>query len=232
MAWALTYWIVRRLDSGALDGVPHGAIAALAFGRHSGDVEGVGAHAVADDLGEDFCASGLSKFQVFEDEDARAFADDEAVAVFVKGAAGVFGVVVAGGKRAHGGESADSHGSDGGLGAPGDHGVGVAPLDGPVGVADGVGAGGAGGRRGLVGPFGAVTDAHVAGGQVHDGRGNEEGRDLARATIEQVAMFALNDVEAADAGADVDSDALFIFGGHLQARRIPSPRTWPRARNE
>ena len=64
--------------------------------------------------------------QLFQDEDAGAFADDEAVAVLVPGAAGALGLVIAGGERAHGGKTADAHGSDGGLGAAGDHDVGVA----------------------------------------------------------------------------------------------------------
>ena len=87
----------------------HGAEAAFAFGGHAGHVEGVGGHAVADDLGEDLCAAGLGELELFEDEDAGAFADDEAVAVLVEGAAGVGGVVVAGGEGLHGGEAADAH---------------------------------------------------------------------------------------------------------------------------
>ena len=87
----------------------HGAVAAFAFGGHAGHVEGVGGHAVADDLGEDLRAAGFGELELFEDEDAGAFADDEAVAVLVEGAAGVGGVVVAGGEGLHGGEPADAH---------------------------------------------------------------------------------------------------------------------------
>ena len=83
------------------------ALRARAVGRDAGHVIGVGAHAVADDLGEDVCAAGLGELELFEDEDAGAFADDEAVAVLVEGAAGAGGLVVARGEGAHGGESAD-----------------------------------------------------------------------------------------------------------------------------
>jgi hypothetical protein len=51
----------------------------------------------------------------------------------------VGGIVVARRERFHGGEPADPHGGNGGLGAAGDHGVGVAALDDAEGVADGVG---------------------------------------------------------------------------------------------
>ncbi len=180
-------------------------------------MEGVGGQAVADDLGEDLCAACFGELELFEDEDAGAFADDEAVAVLVEGAAGVGGVVVASGESSHGGESGDAEGSDGGLGAAGDHGVGVAALDEAEGVADGVGAGGAGGGGGLVGAARAVLDGDVAGGEVDDGAGDEERRDLARAAVEQVDVFAFDDVEAADAGADVDAEAVAIFVGDLEA---------------
>ena len=92
-------------DAGDLEGGVHGAEAAFAFGGHAGHVEGVGGHAVADDFGEDLCAAGFGELELFEDEDAGAFADDEAVAVLVEGAAGVGGVVVAGGESLHGGEA-------------------------------------------------------------------------------------------------------------------------------
>ena len=153
----------------------HGAKAAFAFGRHAGHVEGVGGHAVADDFGEDFCSAGFGELELFEDEDAGAFADDEAVAIFIPGAAGVGWIVVAGGEGFHGGESTDAHGRDGGFGAAGDHGVGVAALDDAEGVADGVSAGGAGGGGGFVGASSVVLDGDVAGCEVDDGAGDEEG---------------------------------------------------------
>jgi hypothetical protein len=126
------------------------------------------------------------------------------------------GIVVAGGEGAHGGESADAHGSDGGFGASGNHDVGVAALDDAEGIADGMSAGGAGGGRGFVGALGANAHGDVSGGEVDDGGGNEEGGDLARAAFEERGMFALDHVESADAGADVDADHLGVFGSDFQ----------------
>ncbi|MCU1249468.1 MAG: uncharacterized protein JWQ49_2497 [Edaphobacter sp.] len=204
-------------DAGDFESVLHGAVAAFALGGHAGHVEGVGGEAVADDFGEDLCSAGFGELELFEDENACAFADDEAVAILVPGAAGVGGVVVARGEGAHGGEACYSERSDGGLGATGDHGVGVAALDEAEGVSDGVGGGGAGGCGGLVGAARAVFDGDVAGGEVDDGTGDEEGRDLAGAAVEQIDVLAFDDVEAADAGADVDADAIAIFVGDLEA---------------
>ena len=78
-----------------------------------------------------------------------------------------------------------------------------------------MGAGGAGRRRRLVRSFGVIADAHMSGGKVNDGCGNEKGRDLARTAVDQVGMFALDDVESADAGADVYAHTLRDFGGDV-----------------
>ena len=170
----------------------------------------VGAHAVADDLGENFCAAGLGVLQLFEDQDAGAFPNHETVAILVEGPAGVFGVVVAGGEGAHGGESTDAHGSDGRFGTTGDHHIGIVALDDAIRVADGVGTGGAGGGGGFVGAFGAVADAHLARGKINDGRGNKKRRNFARAALQHVVVLALDHVESADAGADENAHTFAV----------------------
>ena len=55
-------------------------------------------------------------FEFLEDEDAGAFAHDEAVAIRVKGSRGALGFVVAGAHGPHGAKAADAQGDDGGLG--------------------------------------------------------------------------------------------------------------------
>ena len=67
-----------------------------------------------------------------------------------------------------------------------------------------------------LGPRGAVVDGDVAGGEVDDGAGDEERRDLARAAVQQVGVLALDDVESADAGADVDADAVAVLSRDLR----------------
>ncbi len=68
-----------------------------------------------------------------------------------------------------------------------------------------------------LGPRAPVLDGDVAGGEVDDGTGDEEGRDLAGTTVEQVDVLTFDDVKSADAGADVDADVVAIFLGDLEA---------------
>ncbi len=49
-------------------------------------MDAVAAGVVADDFGEDFCAAAKGVFAVFDNDDAGAFAADEAVAFGVEGA--------------------------------------------------------------------------------------------------------------------------------------------------
>ena len=58
-------------------------------------MEGVAAHAVADNLGQNVRAALLGEFQFFQNQDAGAFADDKAVAVAIEGTGGLLGLVVA-----------------------------------------------------------------------------------------------------------------------------------------
>src|ERR1039458_2533714 len=137
--------------------------------------------------------------KLFEDKDASAFAPDEAVAIPGPGTTGASRVVIARGEGAHGGESAYAHGSDGGLGASGNHYVGIAVLDDAEGIADGVGAGGAGGGRRFIGAFGAEAHGDVPRSEVDDGGGNEKWRDLAGAAFEERGMLAFDHIESANA---------------------------------
>src|SRR5215471_6458027 len=80
--------------------------------------------------------------------------------------------------------------------------------------------GGAGGGGGLVGALRSEAHGNVAGGKVHDGGRNKERRDLARTAFEESPMFALDDVESADAGADVDADAFVDSRSDFEAARL------------
>ena len=142
----------------------------------------------------------------FENQNSRAFADDEAVAAGVERAAGVSGIFIASGKSFHGSKAADAHGSDGGFGAAADHHVRGAALDDFEGIADGVRGSGAGGGGGGIWALGSVTNGNVAGSEIDDGGRNEKGRDSAGAALDQFPVLALDDVETADAGGDVDAD--------------------------
>ena len=85
-------------DSGIAQRIAHDTEPTLVLRSWLGHVVRVAAHAVADNFGNDVGSACFGVFQLFQDQDARAFADHESVAVFVPGTAGVFGIVVARGK--------------------------------------------------------------------------------------------------------------------------------------
>ncbi len=61
---------------------PHDALAAGGRLRH---VEGIATHTVTGKLGVDVSAARLGMFQRLQDDDARALADNEAVALLIEG---------------------------------------------------------------------------------------------------------------------------------------------------
>ena len=107
-----------------------------------------------------------------EDDDAGALAQDEAVAVAVERTAGAGGLIVAGRQGPGGAEAREAHGRQRGLGAAGDHDIGLVALDGPERQADGI-----------VGAGTGVGDAHGA-------------------LLDEPRVLLLEFHEAADAAAD------------------------------
>src|SRR5579864_68200 len=107
----------------------HDPQTALVLRRRLGHVISVTAHSVADNLGDRLCTTGKSVFEFFKNQDSRALADHETVAIAVPRAAGFLRLVIAGGKRPHGSETANTHRRNGSFRASGNHHVGVAVLD-------------------------------------------------------------------------------------------------------
>ena len=116
----------------------------------------VGAHSISDQFGQNRRAAPAGVFQFFENQNSRAFADDESVAHLVPRTAGVLGIVIALRQRAHGAKSADRQRCDAGFGPSADHHIRIVVLDNPHRIADRVRTGGARGRGGRVGPFAPV----------------------------------------------------------------------------
>ena len=58
------------------------------------------------------------------------------------------------------------------------------------------------------GPLALIANADMPGGQVDDRGRNEKRRNLARAAIEQAEVLALDDIESANAGSDVNPNPL------------------------
>ena len=99
------------------------------------------------------------------------------------------------------------------LGAAGDHHVGIAELDQAAGVADGVGAGRAGGDHGMVGAAQLVADRDLAGGEIDQAAGNEERADPARAAVAQRDRRLVDALQAADARADQNAGGDLVVVG-------------------
>ena len=107
---------------------------------------------------------------------------------------------------------------DGGLGAAGDHDVGVAVFDHAAGIADAVGGGGAGGDHGEIRSLEAVHDRQIARDHVDDAHGNVKRRNPARSLFLDGQRGVFDRADAADAGAEVHADALGVGLRDFQPR--------------
>ena len=117
-------------------------------------------------------------------------------------------VVVAGRERAHRGEPADERLVDAGLGAAGDHHVGVAAADDLARLADRVAAGGAGRHGREVRPGHPELDRDLAGPDVRDAHRDEERADPVRAA-QGVGRDAVDErPDAAEPGPEDDPGPL------------------------
>src|SRR5580700_306767 len=197
-------------EFGVLDGGFHDSVGAVSVRSGLRNVVGVAGHAVANDFGEDGSFAFLRVFERFEDQNTGAFADDEAVAAGVERATGMSGIVIASGKSLHRSETAYAHRSDGSFRAAADHHVGRATLDDFEGIADGVGGGGAGSGSGGIRALSAVTNRNVTGSEIDDRGRNEKGRNSAGASVDQFPVLALDDIETANAGGNVDANFVEI----------------------
>ncbi len=188
----------------------HHAISAIAVLFRLGHVIGIARHTVAHDFRENRCIAFLGVFEGFENQNARTFADHKTVAARVPGTAGVLRIVIPRGERLHGRKPADAHGRDGRLRASANHHLRGPALDNFEGVAHGMRGSGASRSSGGIRPFRTIANGNLPRSQIDDRRRNEKRRNLVRAAVQQLAMFALNDVESADAGRNVDANLIQI----------------------
>ena len=143
-----------------------------------------------------------------EDEDTGALRRDEPVAALVERPRGALGIVVAGRQRAHRAEAADERLVDAGLGAAGEHHLGVPAPDRLPRLADRVTAGGAGGDDREVRPERAAVDRDLAGPDVGDAHRDEERADPVRAALGVDRDVVGQGADAAEARAEDDPGRL------------------------
>src|SRR5512146_2783408 len=89
------------LDARVLERGAHAALRTLTIRRNTGHVIGIGAHAVANHLGQNLCTPSLCKLEFFKDENACALTDHETVAILVERTACLSGLILARRKRTH-----------------------------------------------------------------------------------------------------------------------------------
>src|SRR5271163_2927843 len=220
---------IGRVELGILESGSHHAERAVAVGRGLRDVVRVARHAVANDFGKNIRVALLRVLERFEDQNPRPFANDKSIAPRIERPAGVSGIVIARRERFHSSKSANPHWRNRGFGAAANHHLGCPALDNFKRIADSM----SGSRTCRcccgVRPLRSVANRDVAGSEIHDGRRNEKGRNFPRPTLDQLPVFAFDDVESADAGRNVDAGfiqvGVFRFptrGFHREIRRCES----------
>ncbi len=171
-------------------------------------------------------------FQFLDDDDAGAFAHDEAVPFLVKGPRGAFRIAIARAQRPHGGKTAHAQGDAGRFTAAGQDDLRLVVADEPPGLANAVVGCRAGRHDAEIGPGKAELHGDQARGHVADHHRNHEGRDAARAFQDQLLVLLAERFQSPDAGADQHPHAIevqvlrvepavlhrFLGGGHGQLR--------------
>ena len=200
--------------------VAHHPEATFMFRRRLRHVISIAAHSISRDLSQDASVALAGVLQLFQDQNARAFANHKTVAVAIPRTAGLFRCVVARRKGAHGGKAADAHGRDRSFRAAGNHHIRVVVLDNAERISNGMSAGGTGRRGRFVRSLGAETHGDLPSRKIDNGRRNKEGRNLARTAFHQRGVLAFDDVEPSDPRSDVNSHALIVLRGNLELRHL------------
>ena len=169
---------ILRLQTGLLQRQRHALGAALSAGTGGGDVEGVVVVSTGQNFSVDLRAASLGVLQCLQHQRAAALAHDEAVAVLVKGLAGVSRVVVVLAQRLRRRQRGDGHVAHDALAAHGHHGVRRAGVQQQAGHVDGVDAGGAGGVHRQARTAQVVGNGDLAGSHVAQNFRDEPGGDL------------------------------------------------------
>src|SRR5205814_312629 len=188
----------------------HGPRGASAVFRRGGHVVGIRRKSVAGELTINLRAALLRVFELFDNGNARALADDETVTVAIEWARRALRFVVALAERFHCGKSGETKFDDRSFGTAGDKNIGVAEFNHAPRFADGV-----------IGRRASGDDAHVraaesefhrdnAAGHVADEHRNGESGDALRSFVHQHAKLVFERFQSADAAADDHADAIAI----------------------
>src|ERR1700676_1963325 len=131
---------LRWLELGVVQSVQHDTIRTVTVFCGLRYVMSIPAHAITDDLCQYLGSASACELQFFQNQDACTLSNYKSVPLRIPWPAGLFRSVVPRGKRSHGGKTAHTHGSDGGLGSSRYHHVGVAAGNNLERIADRVSA--------------------------------------------------------------------------------------------
>ena len=199
-------------EAGTLQRRFHRAETAISIFGGRCDVIGVTRHAITLDLAIDGRTARARMLELFKNDNTRAFAHDKAVTARIPGARTFFRrIVIAGRQGPCGCEPGHANAADSGLGAAGNHDVGIIKGNHPCGIANGVRTGRTGRDNRVVRPPEAVFDRYVAGHEIDQRRRNKERGDPARTALVH-QLVCLNDgFETADARSDHHAGAVLRF---------------------
>ena len=147
-------------------------------------------------------------FVFLKEDNARTLSDNETRAVLIERQRGIFRVFSLGEGLAVG-KSANRNGVDARLRATRNDGIGIAVLDGAIGLADAVCARSASRHDGHARTLGIVAYGHAARSHVANHGGNHQGRNPPCAFFLIFDDTVHNSVEAADARSDVNAQAFW-----------------------
>ena len=111
----------------------------------------------------------------------------------------------------HAVKAADAHRANRAFAAARKHHVGIAAVNHPGRLADGVQPRGAGRDRGHVRAAQVLADAHQAGGHVDDAARNHEGRNAARTAFDHGLVVVADGLQTADARTDDAAGAVALL---------------------
>src|SRR6266545_2522222 len=204
-----------RLNPGIANRLLHYSDCARAcFVGHS-QMEGVCGHAITDQLRVDSRAAPFGQLQLFQDQNARAFANNKSVPISFKGMGRVLRIVVASRKRSHRGEAGDTHWRDCRFSPAANHYVGITTLNNLETISDSMGACRTGRSRSRIRPLGSIANRNLARSQIDDRRNYEKGRNAVRSLIKELGVLPLDGPKIADAATDISTGVLSDVVGKL-----------------
>ena len=177
---------IFRVQAGLAQRHLHGTERARTFRMWRRHVIGIAGQAITDHFAINLGTARLGPLIFFQHHHASAFAHHETIAILIIGAAGAGGIVVEiGRKRAGLGETGDAQRAQRTFRTAGQHHIGIIQRDHAGGIANGMGAGGAGGDNRVVGAHQAIFDRNLARDEIDQPTMHEMRRHAARALFVQ-----------------------------------------------